>query len=212
MLKVLLVDDHTVVRQGMKQILESKFGPIEFGEAIDGVQALSKIRQQKWDLVFLDISLPDASGVQVLKKIQICDASLPVLVLSNYPESQYAVRLLKAGAAGYLSKDAEEDDIVKAVQLACNGRKYVSSSVAELLASQLEKNNDDSDNRHEKLSNREYEIFLELAEGKRVTDIADKLRISSKTVSTHRARIFQKMDFPNNAGLVLYANEMCLLN
>ncbi|PCK06966.1 MAG: DNA-binding response regulator [Alteromonadaceae bacterium] len=210
MLNILLIDDHAVVRSGMKLILDEAFSPVEFGEAADSVQALTKLRQQKWDLVLLDISLPDASGVQVLKKIQIHDPMLPVLVLSNYPESQYAVRLLRAGAAGYLSKDSDEDEIIKAVRQACNGRKYISDAVAELLACQLKRPEIASENRHEMLSNREYEIFLELAEGNRVTDIADKLSISSKTVSTHRARIFQKMNFPNNAGLVIYASENSL--
>lgn len=212
MLKVLLVDDHAVVRNGIKQIITDAFDLVEIGEAADELEALQLVAAQYWDLVMLDIRLPGRSGVDVLKKIKSEKPKLPVLILSTYPESQYAVRLIHAGAAGYLSKDAEESDIVKAIQLASKGSRYISSTVGELLANHINNNvSDDEDTQHTMLSDREFQIFLELAAGARTTDIADKLRVSSKTVTTHRSRILQKMGLKNNAELTLYASRTGLI-
>lgn len=205
-MRILLVDDHAVVRSGMKQILAEVCGPVDVGEAGDAREALDAVRDEHWDLVFLDIRLPGRSGVEVLKQIRHIKPRLPVLILSTYPESQYAVRLIRAGAAGYLSKDADEEEISTAVKQAVAGRKYISPTVGELLASQFDQGgNASGDPAHEQLSDREYQIFLDLAAGARPVDIADRYKISAKTVATHRSRILQKMGLSNNAELTLYA-------
>ncbi len=190
----------------MKQILAEVCGPVDVGEAGDAREALAAVKQERWDLVFLDIRLPGRSGVEVLKQIRHIAPRLPVLILSTYPESQYAVRLIRAGAAGYLSKDADEEEIRVAVKQAVAGRKYISPAVGELLASQFDQGGKRSgEPAHEQLSDREYQIFLDLAAGARPVDIAERYKISAKTVATHRSRILQKMGLSNNAELTLYA-------
>lgn len=204
-MRILLVDDHAVVRSGMKQMLADNLGDVEIGEAADAGEAIEAVRNADWDIVFLDIRLPGRSGVEVLHHVKATNPGLPVLILSTYPESQYAVRLIRAGAAGYLNKDAEEEEICRAVKLALAGRKYISTEVGELLAGQFGKNADADAPPHELLSDREYQVFLELAFGSRPVDIADKYKISAKTVATHRSRILEKMGLSNNAELTLYA-------
>ncbi len=212
MLRVLLIDDHAIVRNGMSQILETNFNSVEIGNAADANAAMDLVRKERWDLVLLDIRLPGRSGVDVLKQIQVEKPQLPVLIFSTYPESQYAVRLIHVGAAGYLTKDAEEAEILKAVRVAISGHKYISEVVGELLANHVNRNlTGDEGSQHDALSNREYQIFLELAAGNRATDIANKLQVSAKTVTTHRARILQKMGFTNNAELTLYASQKGLI-
>ncbi len=212
MLRVLLVDDHAVVRNGMRQILQNNLESVETGEASDANATIIKIRNSHWDLVLLDIRLPGRSGVDVLKQIKTEKPQLPVLILSTYPESQYAVRLIHAGAAGYLNKDAEEEEILKAIRLAISGHKYISEIVGELLANHVNRNiSDQEGSLHDALSNREYQIFLELASGIGPKEIANKLQLSAKTVTTYRARILQKMGFTNNAELILYANHKRLI-
>lgn len=212
-MKILLVDDHAVVRRGVRQILEEDDEALDIGEAGDAIAALESVRSQHWDLVLLDIRLPGRSGVEVLKQIKSEKPGLPVLILSSYPESQYAVRLIRAGAAGYLSKETLAETLVEAVRTVAKGRRYISPEVAELLASNLNRNLDDNDGaRHDVLSNREYQIFLELASGIRPSDIADRLSVSIKTVATHRARILKKMGMENNAELTLYASRHQLLD
>lgn len=205
MMRILLVDDHAVVRSGMRQMLQDIFDAVDIGEAGNADDALSQVRGADWDLVFLDIRLPGRSGVDVLHQIKAHKPKLPVLILSTYPESQYAVRLIRAGAAGYLNKDADENEIAEAVQQATTGHKYISPVVGELLAAAIDLSGDDESPRHEKLSDREYQIFLELAAGTRSKDIAEKYKVSAKTVATHRVRILQKMGLSNNAELTLYA-------
>lgn len=205
MMRILLVDDHAVVRSGMRQMLQDILRAVDIGEAGNAGDALSQVRGSDWDLVFLDIRLPGRSGVDVLHQIKAHKPKLPVLILSNHPESQYAVRLIRAGAAGYLNKDADENEIASAVQQAKTGHKYISPVVGELLAAEIDLAGDDESPRHEKLSDREYQIFLELAAGTRSKDIAEKYKVSAKTVATHRARILQKMGLSNNAELTLYA-------
>jgi len=214
MLRILLVDDHSVVRAGIRQILQEADFPVDISEAADAATALKMIRQQDWDLVLLDIRLPDRSGVELLKLIKADKAKLPVLILSTYPESQYAVRLIHGGAAGYLSKDADDDEILNAVKIAAKGKRYLSAEVAELLANHISRGvqDDKIDCLHETLSDREYQVFLELAIGSGPNIIADKLNVSAKTITTHRARILQKMSFTNNAEIVLYANRHDLIN
>ena len=213
MSSILLVDDHAVVRNGLKQMLIEHLGLVVFGEANDAIEAIRQVRSEDWSLVILDIRLPSRSGVEVLKQIKSEKPLLPVLILSIYPESQYAVRLIQLGAAGYVSKDAEEAEIVKAVKTAAAGGRYINAVVGGLLANSISRNfsNEDDSTLYESLSNREYQIFLELASGKRAKDIAEKLHVSAKTVATHRSRLMQKMGFSNNAELTLYANKLGLL-
>ena len=204
-MRILLVDDHAVVRSGMRQMLVENFSNVQIGEAADAREAIEAVRNEDWDVMFLDIRLPGRSGVEVLQQVKATNPGLPVLILSTYPESQYAVRLIRAGAAGYLSKDAEEEEICRAVKQAMAGRKYISAEVGELLAGQFNKRGDADTPPHELLSDREYEVFLELAAGARPVDIAGKYKISAKTVATHRSRILEKMGLANNAELTLYA-------
>ena len=213
MSSILLVDDHAVVRNGLKQMLIEHLGSVVLGEANDAIEAMQQVRQQDWGLVVLDIRLPGRSGVDVLKQIKSEKPHLPVLILSSYPESQYAVRLIQAGAAGYISKDSEETEIIKAVKTAAAGGRYINEIVGGLLANTMSRSfsNADDLSLYESLSDREYQIFLELASGKRAKDIAEKLQVSAKTVATHRSRLMQKMGFSTNAELILYANNSGLL-
>jgi len=213
MSSILLVDDHAVVRNGLKQMLIEHLGSVVLGEANDAIEAMQKVRKQDWGLVVLDIRLPGRSGVDVLKQIKSEKPHLPVLILSSYPESQYAVRLIQAGAAGYISKDSEETEIIKAVKTAAVGGRYINEIVGGLLANTMSRSfsNADDLSLYESLSDREYQIFLELASGKRAKDIAEKLQVSAKTVATHRSRLMQKMGFSTNAELILYANKSDLL-
>lgn len=213
MSSILLVDDHAVVRNGLKQMLMEHLGSVIFGEANDAIDAMRQVRHQDWGLVVLDIRLPGRSGVDVLKQIKSEKPHLPVLILSSYPESQYAVRLIQAGAAGYISKDAEESEIIKAVKTAAAGGRYINEIVGGLLANSMSRSfsSEDDFSLYESLSDREYQIFLELASGKRVKDIAEKLQVSAKTIATHRSRLMLKMGFSNNAELTLYANKSGLL-
>jgi len=214
MLKILIVDDHAIVRAGIRQLLQEASMSVELGEATNGIEAMINVRNQSWDLVLLDIKLPDRSGVELLKLIKSENPKLPVLMLSSYPESQYAVRLIHGGAAGYLSKDADDEEILKAIEVTTKGKKYLSPVVADLLANFVyqsgQKENPDS--LHEILSDREYQVFLELATGAGPNLIAQKLNVSAKTITTHRGRILQKMGFTNNAEIVLYANRHDLID
>jgi len=213
MSSILLVDDHAVVRNGLKQMHMEHLGSVIFGEANDAIDAMRQVRHQDWGLVVLDIRLPGRSGVDVLKQIKSEKPHLPVLILSSYPESQYAVRLIQAGAAGYISKDAEESEIIKAVKTAAAGGRYINEIVGGLLANSMSRSfsSEDDFSLYESLSDREYQIFLELASGKRAKDIAGKLQVSAKTIATHRSRLMLKMGFSNNAELTLYANKSGLL-
>ena len=213
MSSILLVEDHAVVRNGLKQMLIENLDLVVLAEANDAIEAMQQVRKQDWDLVVLDIRLPGRSGVDVLKQIKSEKPHLPVLILSSYPESQYAVRLIQAGAAGYISKDSEETEIIKAVKTAAAGGRYINEIVGGLLANTMSRSfsNADDLSLYESLSDREYQIFLELASGKRAKDIAEKLQVSAKTVATHRSRLMQKMGFSTNAELILYANKSGLL-
>ena len=213
MSSILLVEDHAVVRNGLKQMLIENLDLVVLAEANDAIEAMQQVRKQDWDLVVLDIRLPGRSGVDVLKQIKSEKPHLPVLILSSYPESQYAVRLIQAGAAGYISKDAEETEIIKAVKTAAAGGRYINEIVGGLLANTMSRSfsNADDLSLYDSLSDREYQIFLELASGKRAKDIAEKLQVSAKTVATHRSRLMQKMGFSTNAELILYANKSGLL-
>ncbi|MEI6083983.1 MAG: response regulator transcription factor [Verrucomicrobiota bacterium] len=208
-MKLLLVDDHAVVRAGIRQILRTSFPTATFGEAGTASQAIDYIAQQPWDLVITDITMPGRSGLDLLKTIKDSRPRLPVLVLSVHAEDQFAIRVIKAGAAGYLNKDSAPAELVGAVKKVLAGGKYVSSTLGEALATGLQSKTDGD--RHTLLSDREFEVFRHLSAGKTVKEIAFDLSLSVKTISTYRGRILEKMDLHNNADLMRYAVQHNLL-
>lgn len=201
--KILIADDHSTIRIGVKQICSAEFPYMQFGEAINYAEVFQKIRETEWDLLILDIDLPGRSGLDILKQIKSLKIKIPVLIFSFHNEEQIAVRALKTGAAGYLSKDAADLELIKAINQILSGKKYVSQAISEKLISLL----DSTDNRepHELLSDREYQTFILIASGKNVTEIAALLCLSKPTISTYRARILQKMRLKNNAEITTYA-------
>ena len=210
MIRILVVDDHAIVREGLKQILGEVDDMSVRDEAGNGQEALAKIRSGEFDVVLLDISMPGRSGLEILKEIKAERPKLPVLILSMHAEEQYAVRALRAGASGYVTKASAPDELIGAIRKVSCGRKYVSSSLAEKLAFEL-----DIDTRkppHETLSDREYQVMLMLASGKSVKEIADELCLSVKTISTYRARVMEKMNMKKNAELTLYAIQNHLVD
>lgn len=209
MLRILIADDHTVVRRGLKQILLDEFPGAKIEEVPDAEGLIKKVMQGKWDIVVSDLSMPGRSGLDALQQIKISHPGLPVLILSIHPEEQYALRALKAGAAGYLSKDTAPDELVKAVQKVLLGKKYISQSIAEKLANTLSAKAGKF--LHENLSNREFDVMKLLANGKSVSDIADILSLSVTTVSTYRARVMTKMNLKSNSDLTKYAIENKLI-
>ena len=211
-LKILLIDDHAIVRQGFMQLLMDRGIASEVGEAENGVEALTQVEQIEWDIALLDISLPDMNGIEVLKRLRRKAPRIPVLMFSMYREDQFAVRALKAGAAGYLSKTANTAQMIAAVQQVAAGRRYVSSKMAEALADYISLDSDQLP--HEKLSDREYQTLCMLGSGKRLTDIARVLSLSVKTVSVYRTRLLEKMGLANNAELTYYvmSNHLVDLN
>jgi two-component system, NarL family, invasion response regulator UvrY len=204
-MKILIADDHNVVRQGLRLILANEFKKATFGEANDTNGLFEQLKQDKWDVVVMDLSMPGGSGLNTLKEIKHNHPQMPVLVLSMYPEDQYAVRTLKAGASGYLTKESASEELVNAMQKILHGGKYINASVAEKLLLQL--GNEDARPPHELLSDREYQVLCMIASGKEVGQIANDLTLSVKTVSTYRARILEKMNMKTNAELTHYAIE-----
>jgi two-component system invasion response regulator UvrY len=204
-MRILLTDDHAVVRQGLKLILADHFRNAVFGEAPNAGEAINRVSKEKWDVVVLDITMPGRSGGEVLREIKRLRPKLPVLVLSMHPEDQFAVRMLKSGAAGYLTKESAGDELVGAIKKVTTGGRYISASLAERLASYLDI--DVQKAPHERLSDREFLILRMIASGKQVSQIARELSLSVKTISTYRARILEKMDMKNNAELTRYAVE-----
>jgi DNA-binding NarL/FixJ family response regulator len=206
MLRILIADDHALIRRGLKQILLEEYPSAIIEEVNDAEGVMKKIIKNEWNIIICDISMPGRSGLEVVQEVKQIFPKLPVLILSNYPEEQYAVRVLKAGAAGYLSKDAATEELVKAVQRILQGRKYISPFLAERIAEDLGNNNSDKAP-HELLSDREFEIFKLIASGKAISEIAEKFSLSSTTVSTYRSRILIKMNLKTNAELIRYALE-----
>ncbi len=202
MIKILIGDDHAIVRRGLKQIVEESHDMI-VDEARNGQEVLEKTRKNRYDILVLDISLPDRSGLDVLKQLKNTKPDLPILILSIHPEEQYAVRVLRAGASGYLSKDSAPDELAAAIRRVSQGRKYISASLAEKLAIHLDKSTEIPV--HETLSDREFQVMCMIASGKTVTQIAEKLCLSVKTISTYRSRILEKMQMLNNAEITHYA-------
>ncbi len=202
-MKILLVDDHSVVRAGMKQVInEAPFMKVT-GEAANAQEALAHIYKTDFDVVLMDVAMPGMSGLELMKEIKAIKPDLKVLVLSMYAEELYAVRFFKAGAAGYITKDSPMTEIIEAIRKVGEGRKYVSDSFAKQYLFDLEF--DDEKELHEKLSNREYQVLCMIASGKTVTQIAEELALSVKTISTNRTRILKKMNMKNNAELTHYA-------
>lgn len=208
-MKVLIADDHSVVRRGLKQILLEGFPTAQIEEVPDAEELIKKVVQQPWDVIISDLSMPGRSGLEALQQIKQINPKLPVLILSIHPEDQYAIRVLKAGASGYLSKDSAPDELVNAVQKVLLGKKYITDSIAEKLASVLDSDSDKA--AHETLSDREFTVLKLLAAGKSVSEIAESMYLSVTTVSTYRSRIMAKMNMKNNADLTLYAVEHKLL-
>ncbi|MFT4170943.1 MAG: response regulator transcription factor [Rhodocyclaceae bacterium] len=202
-IKVLIADDHAIIRHGLKQILSDTDDMTVVGEADGGVKALQMMRGTAYDVVLMDISMPDRNGIDTLKLVKKEFPRVPVLILSMHPEEQYAVRALRAGAAGYLSKQGAPEQLVTAIRQVSNGKKYVSPAVAEELANAIGEDEDDRPP-HEKLSDREYQTLCLIASGKTLTQIAEKLNLSVKTVSVYRARLLEKMKLHNNAELTHY--------
>jgi DNA-binding NarL/FixJ family response regulator len=209
-MKILITDDHAVVRQGLKLILADHFKRAVFGEAQNAQEALDRVWKEKWDVVILDITMPGRNGLEVLKEIKRSRPKLPVLVLSMHPEDQFAVRMLKTGAAGYLTKESAGEELVGAINKVMAGGRYISPSLAERMASYLDI--DIHKAPHERLSDREFLILRMIASGKSVGQIAKELSLSVSTVSTYRARILEKTDMKNNAELTHYAVQKGLVD
>ena len=209
MLRILIADDHTVVRKGLKQILLEEFPTAHIEDVPDAEEMIKKIMAAKWDVVVSDMSMPGRSGLDALQQIKQVYPELPVLILSIHPEEHYALRVLKAGASGYLSKGSASDELVKAVQTVLLGKKYISASVAEKLASSF--STDTEKHAHELLSDREFDVMKLLAAGKSVSEIAEILSLSVTTISTYRARIMTKMSLKTNSDLTKYAIESKLI-
>jgi DNA-binding NarL/FixJ family response regulator len=209
MIRVIIADDHAVVRRGLQHIVDESSDMRVVGEATNVVELLELVSRQACDVVVLDISMPGRSGLDVLKDFKRDRPKLPVLVLSIHPEEQYAIRAFRSGAAGYLTKDAVPDQLIKALRKLVSGGRFLSASLAERLAGQLSA--DGSGAPHEALSDREYEVMCMLASGKSVTQIAGDLALSVKTVSTYRTRILEKMKLENNAQITHYAIQNRLI-
>jgi two-component system, NarL family, invasion response regulator UvrY len=209
MIKILIADDHAIVRRGLKQILLEEYPSAIIGEVADAESLLAEVMKEDWTVVICDMNMPGRSGLDALIQIKQFAPQLPVLIMSMYPEDQYALRVLKAGASGYLSKDNIHDDIIRAVQTVQLGKKFITPSIAEKLVSAL--GEDSSLQSHETLSDREFDVFKLLATGKAVSDIAMQLSLSATTVSTYRSRIMEKMSMHTNADLTRYAIEKKLI-
>lgn len=203
MIRVLIGDDHAIVRQGLKQILSDEKKQFICGEAENGQVVLDKVLKEIWDVVILDISMPGLSGLEILKEIKKNKPKLPVLVLTMHSEDQFALRSIKAGAAGYLKKDSAPDELVRAIKKVVDGGKYVNQQLAEILASDIERDLDKP--LHDRLSDREYQVMRLIASGRTSKQIADELSLSIKTISTYRARLLEKMKMKTNAELTHYA-------
>lgn len=208
-MNILLADDHSIVRRGLREILLEEFPDANFQEAADGQELIRKMRAEKFDVIISDVSMPGKSGLEALKVIKAESPTIPVLVLSIHPEELYAIRVLKAGASGYLTKESAPEELVKAVRMIMSGRKYITPSLAEKMASNLD--NDLSKLPHELLSDRELDVLKLIASGKTVSDIAHELSLSVNTISTYRSRVLEKMNLKSNSELTFYAISNNLL-
>jgi len=203
MLRILLADDHAVVRRGVKQILAESFAQATFGEAQNAHELLKLIGSERWDVVVLDLNMPGGNGLEALKQIKHDHPQLPVLILTMFPEDQYAMRTIRAGAAGYLNKESAPEELVQAIRKILRGGEYISAAVADELV--LYTRHKDDQPLHKHLSDREYQVLCLIASGKEVKEISSELALSAKTVSTYRARLLEKMNMKSNAELTHYA-------
>jgi DNA-binding NarL/FixJ family response regulator len=209
MLKVLIADDHAIVRKGLKQILLEEYPSALIKEVGDAEGLLAEVTRDNWSVVVCDMSMPGRSGLDALTQIKQIAPQVPVLIMSMYPEDQYALRVLKAGASGYIGKETIHEDIIRAIQTVSLGKKFITPTIAEKLANAL--GEDHALQPHESLSDREFDVFKLLASGKAVSEIATQLSLSATTVSTYRSRIMEKMNMRTNAELTRYAIEKKLI-
>jgi len=209
-MKILIGDDHSVVRRGLKMIITDAYPTVLIEEAVDGAALLKKLSFQKWDIIICDISMPGRSGLEIMQLINEQAPSIPVLMLSMHPAEHYAIRALKSGAYGYITKESASDELILAINTIVSGRKYITQEIANLL---LDANEDMvADNQlHKYLSNREFDVMKMIAEGHKVSDIAAQLALSVNTISTYRSRILKKMSIESNAGLTKYALDQGLI-
>ncbi|MCC6195285.1 MAG: response regulator transcription factor [Burkholderiales bacterium] len=210
MIRILIADDHAIVRAGLKQFIADQPDMQVAGEAATGSECIALVRAAPFDVVLLDISMPDKNGIDTLKTLKQIRPDLPILMLSGYAEDQYAVNLLRAGAAGYLNKEAASTQLVGAVRTVVHGRKFVSPALAQILADGI--TGDADQPLHGELSQREFQIFCKIAAGAAVSRIADELHLSVKTVSTYRTRVLEKMGMKSNADLTYYAIKNGLID
>ncbi|HJZ12040.1 MAG TPA: response regulator transcription factor [Acidobacteriota bacterium] len=210
MIKILIGDDHILIREGLKKILKAAADINVVAEASDARGVLEGLKKEDVDVVVLDISLPGKNGIELLKDLKLQNAKLPVLMLSMHPEDRFAVRALKAGASGYITKESAAEELIKAIRKVVQGRKYVSPTLAEKLAFNLDIDTDKPP--HESLSDREYEVLCLIATGKSVREIAEQLHLSMSTVNTYRARILDKMKMRTDAELIRYAVQNQLID
>ncbi len=209
MIKILIADDHSIVREGLKQIVAESPEMVVQGEAVNGQQVLDLVRKNDYGLILLDIAMPGRGGIDTLKQLRIDKPELPVLILSMHPEDQYAVRAIKAGASGYLTKESAPEELIGAIKKVAQGGKYVSIDLAEKLVENLGKDIERPD--HTLLSDREFQVMIMIATGKTVTEIGDELSLSVKTISTNRARALKKMGMKNNSEFTYYAIKLGLV-
>jgi len=205
----LIADDHLVVRKGLMQIIREDFPDTLFEETGSGKEALEKLRAKSYDLAILDITMPEINGLDILRQLKSENNKIPVLILTSQPEEQYAIRVLKAGASGFIGKEVAADELATAIRKILSGRKYITESLSERLASDL--SDGSSKAPHEMLSDREFEVMKHLASGKTVSEIAEALFLSVPTVSTYRNRVLQKLNLKNNAELMHYAITLKLV-
>lgn len=204
MIEVLVVDDHALIRKGLKQLLDDTDDIRVTGETESGIEAVKMARKQRYDVVLLDITLPDKYGIDILRQLKLQSPALPVLILSLHPEEQYAMRSIKAGASGYMSKQSASSQLVAAIRQVASGKKYISNELAQQLANDLTQDKP-REVSHRILSNREYQTLCLMASGKSLSEMADIMSLSAKTVSVYRARMLEKMRLKNNAEAVRYA-------
>ena len=202
-INILIADDHSVVRAGVIKSLSASFPDAIFGEAGNAAEIMRMINESKWNLLILDISLPGRNGMEVLKEVKESHPEIPVIIFSMYPEDQFAVRAIRAGASAYLTKDIPSKEFAEAIRLILKGEHYITSSLMELLTNEIRQ--DSKKPSHEILSDREYQVFLLIASGKNVSLVADELNLSVKTISVYRANILKKMNLKNNSEIAHYA-------